>query len=221
MKLSLRLITIANYVHKNDIVADIGSDHGLLAIHLLLEHQIKEIYITDFNQLPLKSAATNLAKYQIKHSFKLICSWGLKWITNEKINTCIIAGLGANLIIKILEDDKSNIERYIVQANNNAYKIRQWIQTNNYFIENEIIIYENKIYYEIIVINKQIGTKIANDNDIIFGPNLRKNKTPIFIKYYHQKIKYWEKILQKIKNNDHKKNLIMENILTIKKELEA
>lgn len=219
MKLSQRMVAIINFVNKNDIVADIGADHGLLAVALLLQEKIKYIYITDYNKLPLEVAKNNLIKYGINQKFSLICEWGLKFLQEQIINTCIIAGMGANLIVDILSDDSNNIERYIIQANNNVNKIRSWVKNNNYFIEAETIVYENNIYYEVIVINKKNGFNVISNSDIIFGPLLRLNKSLLFINYYDSKIKYWQKVLSKIKNNNENRQKILQKILLIKNEL--
>lgn len=219
MKLSQRMLTIIDFVNKNDIVADIGADHGLLAVALLLQEKVKYIYITDYNKLPLEVAKNNLIKYGINQKFILICEWGLKFLKQQIINTCIIAGMGANLIIDILADDSNNIERYIIQANNNVNKVRNWVKNNNYFIEAETIVYENSVYYEIIVINKKKGFKVLSNSDIVFGPLLRLKKSLLFINYYESKIKYWQKVLSKVKNSNENKEKILQEISLIKKEL--
>lgn len=50
----------------------------------------------------------------------------------------------------------------------------------NFLIENEIIVNDNNLIHEIIVINKQIGTKIRNKKDIMFGPILLKEMHQLF-----------------------------------------
>lgn len=49
-----------------------------------------------------------------------------------------------------------------------------------FLIENEIIIKDNNLIYEIIVINKQIGTKIKTKQDLMCGPILCKVNDPLF-----------------------------------------
>ena len=50
MKLSNRLMAIANFVPKNSIVADIGTDHGYIPVYLVENNISKKVIGTDISK---------------------------------------------------------------------------------------------------------------------------------------------------------------------------
>ena len=64
IKLSKRLLTIANLIDDNSKVADIGCDHGLVSIYLAMNKQNISIIASDINQNALDNAIKNINKYE-------------------------------------------------------------------------------------------------------------------------------------------------------------
>ncbi|MDO5332357.1 MAG: tRNA (adenine(22)-N(1))-methyltransferase TrmK, partial [Bacillota bacterium] len=58
--LSDRLNCIANSVIPGEPVADVGTDHGFVPIHLLAENIVPFTILTDVNQGPIDIAASHL-----------------------------------------------------------------------------------------------------------------------------------------------------------------
>lgn len=194
-----RLETIVKYINSNDIVADIGCDHGYLLELCIKNKQIKKGYAIDNKIGPLNSAKRNLFKYD-NITFKL--SDGLKMVDETDINCVVIAGMGGMLINQILSDslDKfMNINKIIVCPNRNMDKVRQFFNKNGFKIVNEDIVYEDEKYYEIIIFEK--GLQVLKEKELFFGPILIKNKNEVF------KNK-WEEYFNKIKNIENKKEEI-------------
>lgn len=78
----------------------------------------------------------------------------------DGITAVTIAGMGGSLIRDILEAGKLNQrlsgqERLILQPNIGERTLRSWLQENQYKIQSEKILEENKKIYEIIVAEKE------------------------------------------------------------------
>ncbi|ALD66626.1 tRNA (adenine(22)-N(1))-methyltransferase [Spiroplasma cantharicola] len=176
--LTPRLFSLAKLITEGEVVADIGTDHAYLPIYLAKDGKAKKIYATDVAKKPLDVAKNNIASFGVADKVETILADGIQWtISNEiKLDSCIIAGMGSTSILDILKHDNENIYSYVIAPNTNLEPIRSWAKKMKYFVENEIIIEDNKIIYEIIKINKFAGTKIKNKKDIIFGPLLQREK---------------------------------------------
>ena len=65
MKLSKRLQTIADFVKKNSVVADIGTDHAHIPIYLIKNNIIDKAYACDINKGPLEKAKENIENFGV------------------------------------------------------------------------------------------------------------------------------------------------------------
>ncbi|QBQ07892.1 tRNA: m1A22 methyltransferase [Spiroplasma gladiatoris] len=223
--LTPRLLAITKMISDGEVVADIGTDHGYIAIYLAKDNKAKKIYATDISEKPLSVAKNNIASFGVSEKIETILANGISWTKSKeiKISSCIIAGMGSNTILNILQDDNENIDCYVISSNTNAENIRQWVKDKKYFIENENIIKDNDIIYEIFKINKFAGHKIKSTKDIMFGPIISKQtEKKLFIEkwmYEEQKI---ISLLNQVPKNDknYKKFMKRKKMITkmLKKE---
>lgn len=191
-----RLETIIKYINNDDIVADIGCDHGYLLKLAIEQKNIKKGYAIDNKVGPLDSAKNNLKLF---NNIEFILSDGLLNVNCNDINCVVIAGMGGMLIQKIIFDslDKfKNINKLILCPNRNIDKLRLFLTSQGFKIVDEDIIYEFGQYYEIIVV--EIGEQKLSYEELYFGPVLIKKKSEIFINK-------WKEYYNKIKNIETKK----------------
>ena len=98
-----RLEAIIKFINQDDIVADIGCDHGYLGIYLLKNAKASFVYAGDINQGPLQSAVSNAEKYGVEDKISFFLSDGLKSFPRD-FDTAVCAGMGADTIVSILEN---------------------------------------------------------------------------------------------------------------------
>lgn len=200
-RLSERLLLIAKQVNEKDIICDIGTDHAMIPIYLAKGNLITKAYSCDIAAQPLAQAKKNIAKYHTEELITPILADGLTGVSDIKIDTCIISGLGSTTILTILQRDSDLIDRYILCPNDDSFLLREWIKKHKYFIEKELLIKENDIIYEIIVVNKTAGQKVKNKKDLYFGPYLRKEHSKLFQEKWLLKNDYYLTLLNKIPAN--------------------
>ena len=198
-----RISYIANLIKSNsNYVMDVGSDHAYLAIELLKQNKVKFVYNIEINELPLQQGIKNLKKHNLLDKTKNILNNGLLGLETKykdiKFDYLVIAGMGSNNIIKILENNKLCFQTYILQTNRNEYLLRKWLLNNKYSIKQEHIIYERGIYYVLLVVVKKKNYHLYTQKELKFG----KLKKVVNKQLYYDYIKYKRDFLinQNLKN---------------------
>ncbi len=200
-----RLQQIAkNTINKSAI--DIGADHGYLLIDLY-NKGFDNLLGIEKNKGPYENCQKNLKRHNLSTKINCILSDGLKEVDIDQVSkyeNIIIAGMGGDLILSIIKNDleKFKFANIILQPNNNDYKLRKFLNDNNFLITDEQIILENNKYYEIIVCkysNKTIE-KLLED-ELYFGMN-HKQKTKEFYQKWKLEEQYLESLLLKLKHNN-------------------
>ena len=140
MKLSKRLQTIADFVKKNSVVADIGTDHAHIPIYLIENKIIDKAYACDINKGPLEKAKENIENFGVSKNIVLRLSNGLDKMSNKEADTIIIAGMGGELIIDILERGKSFFDKkntFILSPHTKTDEVRDYLLRKGFEILKE------------------------------------------------------------------------------------
>ena len=205
-ELSLRLKACLDSLYPLQTVADIGTDHAYLPCIGILTKQIKHAIAADIGKGPLKYAELTINRYQLSKQVELRLGAGLSVLSPGEVEGIVIAGMGGKLIESILEEDSSltkSFKRLILQPNIDPHLVRKWLKNNSFQIVEEKIISEDQKYYEIIV--AEPTTEIINytEEDLEYGPILRKNPNDqIFREKWEKKLTKIEEILKSLPKNN-------------------
>ncbi len=196
MKINNRLKTIGDLVPLSSYPLDIGCDHALLSIYLVREKNISKAVASDNKSGPLKTAKENVKFYKVEDKVELIKAEGLDSY-KEGIDTITISGMGGLNINRILEDNKKylkNINTLILSPNNYSLAVKRKLVKLGYYIDNEVLVKENNIIYEIYVFKK--GRKYYSYKKLFLGPVLMLKKDNIIKEYYRDLLETKKDILK-------------------------
>ena len=194
--LGTRLKTIASFIEKRNEVIDIGCDHALLDIYLTLYNDNKCL-ATDISEGALKQAKLNIYRYGLTDDIKIKVSDGLKNIDDIKNKILVLAGMGTETILEILEDDRIYDAKYIVISTHTELRLlRRKMIKKGFIIADEKVALENYKFYVVIKFIK--GKKRYTAKECYLGPILKNDPSYEIMRYYESL--YYEKnnILQKI-----------------------
>ena len=137
IKLTPRLQTIAGFIEEGASVADIGTDHGYLPVHLAQHRKARRIIASDMSAGSLGAARRSAEKYGVSDKIEFVVAPGLTGISGTggtggtcrtgvtdgtgghsgtcsnggtgvndgtDVDTIVIAGVGGETIIGILEE---------------------------------------------------------------------------------------------------------------------
>ena len=193
---SNRLKSLAKYFDKDDKVIDIGCDHALLDIYLVEEGILKSMIVSDIHEKALQQGIDNIKLHKFDKKIETRLGNGLEVLNpSDDINTILISGMGTSTIVNIIENSYfKNINKLVIQSNNDHEILRNEIVNKGFKIITEDILEDSNKTYINIVFEKGIGK--YSKNEIKYGPFLIKNKM-----YLDYRIDYLNKILNKIPNN--------------------
>lgn len=194
--ISNRLKSLTKYFDKDDKVIDIGCDHALLDIYLVEEGILKSMIVSDIHEKALQQGIDNIKLHKLDKKIETRLGNGLEVLnSSDDINTVLISGMGTSTIINIIENSYfKNINKLVIQSNNDHEILRNEIVSKGFKIITEDILEDSNKTYINIVFEKGIGK--YSKNEIKYGPFLIKNKM-----YLDYRIDYLNKILNKIPNN--------------------
>jgi len=188
MNLSKRLQAIYDMVPYS-VTADIGSDHGKLMIALFNDGRIPKGYAVENKKGPYNRLTEALKEAHIEEDVVPLFSDGITDLPIS-VSTVVLAGMGGETILKILNDHPEKlklVQTIIVDAHTSVPKLRKEISEMGFVIADEQIVEEDHIYYEII---KFIRSDVAyySENDLEFGPILRKEQSCLFKAKYEARL---------------------------------
>ena len=153
MELSIRLKTVAEAVTKGNRVADVGTDHGYVPIYLVKNNLSPAGIAMDVNKGPLEKAQEHIREEKLSGKIATRLGNGLAPLEPGETDTVIIAGMGGDLICKILKAKPEFLiegKEFILQPQSEWFKIRRLLKEYRYQIEKEWFLKEDGKYYVII-----------------------------------------------------------------------
>ena len=179
MELSNRLETIASFVTEGYVVADIGTDHGYIPIYLTSNGNCPRAYAMDVNKEPLSRAKTHIEEENAGEVVSCILSDGLHELPQDDVDSIVIAGMGGDLVVRILEQDfdkLANVKELILSPQSHLERVRHFLNNHGFRILEEEFLKEDGIETVNYVFNDSnditaVTEKAVSDKvDVIYIP---------------------------------------------------
>lgn len=201
MKLSKRLQAIHDEIPHDAIIADIGTDHGLLMIAAIQSGRATFAYGLDINPDPLQQAHDNVVRFDLQDKIQLILSDGLKSF-EHRANTFVLAGMGSDLIWNIMKDYPFEADdTIIIQSNTKHYDLRLALVNHGFTINKEIYLMDqNKpVFIQVVQYRQADPISLCQAH---LGVSLEEAQNPEYKAYLEQRSDY----LSQIAHNNSKLN---------------
>lgn len=219
-----RLECIVSMVDKCGTAADIGTDHGYAAEMLLKEGICNKIIATDLNKGPLNRAMKYLSSVKLSDRCDFRLGSGLTVLKEGEADAIIIAGMGGELILDIIETSKDialNANQLILQPMTAADDLRQYLVENGFEIIDENIVKESYHFYFVIKAKKGI-TEYKDRIYYEISKSLTDKKDPIMIEYINKVLNTNKKIIKSLeKANNVEYNVKIESLREKNKKIKG
>lgn len=203
-----RIKAVENFVRAGSRVADIGADHGYLAIELVKSGRAVKVIATEKNIGPFEVLSKNISGF---NQIEARLGDGLQILTAGEVDTICIAGMGGALIQKILDDSPEVVQsarQLILQPMNGVKKIRTWLAENNWAIADEDLAEAGGIIYEIICAEKNFVQKV-----------FKRDASPLKQKFLRQRIEKLQRVLDEMSKSPSASS--GEKFLALQAEIDA
>ena len=198
---SSRINQISLFVSKR-VVAEVGADHGFITKNLFETNKIDFAYLTDISNKCLQKSINNFKN--TSYNCKFLVGDGLEALKNEdfknspKPEEIIIAGMGGNEIIKILQNKEANkFNFFVLQPQKNVVELRKFLQERKFLIEKDFMVKDGKIYYNVLKVVRTNCLNNLTEEEILFGKTNLISFNPDFENYILHEIEKNKEILNK------------------------
>ena len=135
-----RISSILDTVPRNGVVADIGADHGIISAGLSKFSSL--VYAVEMSDLAARNGVISLIKeLDIAEKVIVKIGFGLKPLIEmevKKVDSIVIAGVGANTMENILNNNQSCLNNYVSdssKSSSTAYSAIDSLQVNNIILQ--------------------------------------------------------------------------------------
>ena len=105
--LSKRLEAVAGLIKRNGTLADVGTDHGYIPIAMVLRGHVEKAIAMDLRTGPLERARKHITAYGLEDRIETRLSDGVSALAKNEADSIVVAGMGGELVIHILETGKA------------------------------------------------------------------------------------------------------------------
>lgn len=213
VKLSERLTSLARMVSCGGTLADVGTDHGYVPIYLMENGQMERAIAMDIGKGPLLRAKEHIRLYGMEDVIETRLSDGVEALEVGEADSILIAGMGGNLILHILESGKdvvNSAKELILQPQSEIDKVRRYLYEHQLVIDQEKMLVEDGKYYTMFHItvgqkedvNMNALTNEEREVCLHFGYHLLMGADPVLYEYLNKTKLQLEQILSQLEEQE-------------------
>lgn len=181
LPISKRLLCCASMVQPGSRVADIGTDHGYLGIYLLQSGAARHVIACDLRKDPLENARRNAKLFGVDGEMEFRLSDGLEKILPDEVDTVVMAGMGGDLIQKILSQcpwRKREGLQFILQPQSAGNVLRRWLCEDGFEIRREEPVQDGHFLYTVMELRQGEPSPLTPGTEYA-SPALLASKSPL------------------------------------------
>ena len=183
-----RLRAVAEKIRPGVTLYDIGTDHAYLPVYAVVNRRVPHAVAADIAPGPLARAEAHIEAYGLKGTVQTVLSDGLKAITPCPPCDIVMAGMGGEMMARIL-DEKPEIRtcdvQLILQPMTKPEVLRDYLSSVGYDIFEESVVEEGKLYeilccryagipYRLSPSERLVGRRGARQENALFYALVKK-----------------------------------------------
>ncbi|MDD9147575.1 MULTISPECIES: tRNA (adenine(22)-N(1))-methyltransferase [unclassified Sporolactobacillus] len=204
--LSKRLQAVLAFIPQGAVLADIGADHAHLSCRAVQKGIAVQAIAGEVREGPFNQSLSNVLAMGMAASVSVRLGDGLDVIKRGEAGAIVIAGMGGELIADILERGRAKLAEgatLILQPNIREAVCRAWLASGGWTIIDEAIVEEPPHFYEIIKARRFSAGEIRlTDKELMMGPILLRNQTPVFRKKWSLRERKLRMIVQSLEQSE-------------------
>ena len=208
-----RLSIIFDKIPKCTTFADIGCDHGYIALNMLTKGKCERVIVSDISEKCLKKAQDLLKTFIDKGVAKSVVSDGFERV--DECDVALIAGMGGEEICSILDKAFRLPNTLVLQPMKNCDKVRVKALEHGYRFESDSVFYSAGKFYDLMVLVK--GKDSLTEQEILFGRDNVTNPSCAFKQKIRIEIGKLKERLNNERLSENAKNQMLKDLENLQK----
>lgn len=191
-----RLKLCADYVRQGAKLADIGTDHAYLPVWLCRIGRCPCAIAADINPEPLKRGQSTVEQAGLSGVIETRLSNGLENIRGSEADDIVIAGMGGELIAKIISSWKyshDTSKRFILQPMTKSEVLIRWLAENGFKILSQDCCTASKKCYTVLLV-KYTGERLMTDETYFYTGGLSPKTNSTHLRFIEEELKRLSKM---------------------------
>ena len=186
--MSKRLNALAALIKNGRGLIDVGTDHGLLPVLLAQRGYPGTLFASDIHPGPLAAARRTAEAAGLAERIGFLLCDGLSLCPPDAVDSIVIAGMGGDMIVRILDEAEWCMDsRYqlLLQPASKPEILRYWLVNNGFSIRRERLLEEGGILYQILSVGFGgktdlsdaelfVGKRSLADDELLYSGQLRR-----------------------------------------------
>lgn len=151
--MSDRLRQIVDWIPRDQVVADVGCDHGLVPLALVERGDNKRIIASDVSAPSLQKLIDVVKENDLEDVIDCRVTDGLQGMEEDHVETIVIAGMGGHLIARILEEGievAKKAKHLLLSPHTASDVVRKTLHRLGFAIVRETVVEDAGKFYELI-----------------------------------------------------------------------
>lgn len=204
MRPDARLEALFELIPPGRRVADIGTDHAYLPLLLVERRKSPFVVATDLRPGPLAAARRHIEARGLADAIELRQGDGLEPLAPGEVDLVVIAGLGAERIVAILDaagEKARSYPEWAFMPHTPAEPLRRYAYANGLEIISERVVPSGGRFYELVAVRRgdgaapYVGLSVPTEAAFWLGPLNMRRPSAAFCAYWQGMLGHWERLL--------------------------
>lgn len=200
---------MADLLGEGHCLADVGTDHGYLPIHLIQSGRMERAIALDVRTGPLMRAQEHIVQQGLIEKIETRLSDGVEALQPGEADCMAAAGMGGSLIIHILQKGSrvtASMKACVLQPQSEIARVRDYLWAHNYQIEAEELVLEDGKYYPMMRVLPGSSQKIGSEEYEVFakyGPCLLSSRHPVLKQLVEKEYRQNTALIEQLEGQPH------------------
>lgn len=138
-----------------DTLADVGCDHGKAGIAAIRTGRAKRVIMTDISEKSLSKARSSAEYFGIDADCRV--GDGMTVLAPGEADCVLIAGMGGNEIMHILDEGLNKCGKYVLVAHRDVPKLRVYLAERGFCLSADTVVKDGGKFYNVLAAERGGG----------------------------------------------------------------
>lgn len=192
--LSPRLESVLAALQPCRLLADVGTDHGLVPVAAVLRGLAERAIAADLRAPPLAGASRWIQRCDVTDRVSVLQGDGIAALHPRPVDAVVMAGMSGTLMARLCSlapQVLRGVKQLVLQPNSGMATLRRWALANGWHLRHEEMLEERSRFFTVCVFHPGQGDDVSythrsfsREQLLMLGPRLLAARDPIAARWY-------------------------------------